>query len=339
MTNNATSQILRPAAYQDPSLIWGPRLDFFDGGLGVNIGLAADVLMQRRLGIGFPPAGTRRLFADFRSQPLRLHPEVAALLGCRVIEPTAAESIFIGYTAGLERRIVAALQSSRELSFLDGVLPREAFTKYISVKESGSIPGITRALLALSAYRDRPAWHVRVRDLIAMLNRVFVRKELIERGVRRENLVDSPVRLRIVTGAAGGTGHGATIPFAIAARHWARELNIPLEVEVHAVFGVYHPPRNEADLRAKLFNCAKFKESCDQMAKDGVDWKFAVGPGQYITHKGVLVDDVVYHEAIPNYREQVPNLFAQTVAMVAQSFVSHCIERSAFDEQAAAHNL
>jgi hypothetical protein len=291
--------------------------------------------------LGFLPECWRFLGVDFSSDP----PVPPADLLPREIPPAVWDHAAYGPSevrllelpedcAALAERVEAG---APDVSWIGAMVPPAVLAQYSS-GEALQLGAFTRLALAWAADDLRPgtgkSWLGLMEDGLASLAPGGeAEHHLVTR--RRVTCQDAdPALMVLVGGACGGTGNGALLPLAIAARSLGAAAGQPVHVEALLLTGHYR--QRDGQEAHKLAIAAALEKDIEHAVAGGnARFSLPLGSGRELTCDGRLFDAVYREEATGRLEHN----FAAAAAQAADTMLFRYAAASAAAIQRSRNNI
>jgi len=176
---------------------------------------------------------SRRIVIECKSDPPTPMPELASVLGPARTEmgrPKPDELLLLDTN---EAKNLAAMIEQRE----EAVLPILRLTPLHLLKthtggESGQQPAIARAFSYLSATLHAAGLSFKIQQALRELSQTGIAEHEMRRAGIPTNSLGQAVQVCITLGDSGGTGIGLAIPTTLLVHHIAKQLGVPITLNI-----------------------------------------------------------------------------------------------------------
>jgi hypothetical protein len=187
------------------------------------------------------------------------------------------------------KAIAAEGIANTDYSDLDRLCPQAVLLNSRS-DQAGQKPPIARGSVGYIADRIAASFE----DSLNRLDATGEITESLRRSGVPEESISRRVRIAFIAGMQGGTGTGSIFPAAVIATTIARNLGIPVEFELHAVFN-YRSTRDEEEVLRSAIG-AQASEDIEQLQRPGRMLSFKSPQGVEYTALTPLFDRVFIME-------------------------------------------
>lgn len=283
----------------DPRYLLRPLLPISAGGAGNDCNRAfCDRIVTR---FGTLPACVRPLAIDWTTDPpIGFAPSETG----RIALPADCPALAARMNAG-----------EPDAAWLSHLVRADVLARY-SGHEAAQVPAYCRAALAWTAANGlgdgQPTWldSLRVQLIALAPGGAAIHETVAHSGAAAGWMRHGAITVIFIVGAEGGTGSGALIPLAIAARWLAASMGMKLECHAWIVTGHYRPKDgDEEDAKAALSHALDI--DIEWAMSRGAALRFPLGPALAAEVNPPLFDAVFREEVSGRLMHDYDSVVAQ----------------------------